>query len=573
MKAFGVEKFKSLLLAGSFTVLASYVVRLSDSILAGNMLGEDALAGVNLAGPCLSAISFLASLVATGCGTCYSLAMGRCDRLRARQFFMQAVWTVLIGGGALAAAVFFGRDLFLSWFGASSDVTAYARDYLSWIWPIALLEGAVTLLVSLGYADGDSKLCAAGYATIFVGNFLFSVLGVKLGLGTAGCALGSVLAEAAGVLVLAAHFFRKSNSFAPVRHFSLRDTGTIMASSFGDAAAFLCDGLLFFFLNKFVIARFGSEVLPVVGVATALWGFLEFFNGVGVAIQPIVTVYCGERNTKAARVVMKSAMRVALFEGVAVAVVLALFPAPVVRLLGIDDATLVTQASTAVRWMAVGFVPLAFAGLFNSYYMFVERALFAGVVTFLCYLVLPVASVAVGSVYGVAGLWAGLGFGPLAGLAFASLCVVALAGPRLYPLLLPCDRDEKLHVFNLMLDESGIVFLSRQVAGVLSEIGCAEKTVVRVSLLVEEVLLAVRDRNAGRRVLAEATLDLNDGISLTLRDDGEIFDITDADQKISSLRSFLVASMMQYHDGRMNLVTTGFNRNVFRFTDEKEVAA
>jgi len=60
------------------------------------------------------------------------------------------------------------------------------------------------------------------------------------------------------------------------------------------------------------------------------------------------------------------------------------------------------------------------------------------------------------------------------------------------------------------------------------------------------------------------TLDLREGVLLTLRDDGEIFDITDADQQISSLRSFLVASMMIDCGGRQNLVTTGFNRNVFR---------
>ena len=42
MKVFGVEKFKGLLLAGSFTVLANYFVRLSDSVVAGNMLGPDA---------------------------------------------------------------------------------------------------------------------------------------------------------------------------------------------------------------------------------------------------------------------------------------------------------------------------------------------------------------------------------------------------------------------------------------------------------------------------------------------------------------------------------------------------
>ena len=55
------------------------------------------------------------------------------------------------------------------------------------------------------------------------------------------------------------------------------------------------------------------------------------------------------------------------------------------------------------------------------------------------------------------------------------------------------------------------------------------------------------------------------GDELFARDDGEIFDITDSDQEISSLRTFLVASIMESQSGRLNLVTTGFNRNVFQF--------
>ena len=67
--SFGISKFKALLAAGSFTVLANYIVRLSDSIIAGNLLGPDALAGVNLVGPVLAAISFLAGLISTGMAT------------------------------------------------------------------------------------------------------------------------------------------------------------------------------------------------------------------------------------------------------------------------------------------------------------------------------------------------------------------------------------------------------------------------------------------------------------------------------------------------------------------------
>ena len=558
MKSFGVEKFKSLLLAGSFTVLANYFVRLSDSVVAGNMLGPDALAGINLVSSVLAVVSFLSGLVSTGMATNYSLAMGRCDRLRARQFCMQAIWMILGIGGAVSLVIFFGRDAFLGFMGASPSISGFAASYLSWLWAAVLPECFLGLLIMLCYADGDARLCTTAYAVNFVVNLGVSVVAVWGGMGAAGCAFATLCADLAGIAVLAAHFFRKSNTFAPVRHFSLKDSWLIVAASFGDAAAFLCDGLLFFFLNKFVILYFGSGVLPIVGVATALWGFLEFFNGIGVAIQPIVTVYYGEGNMKSVRTVMRAAMSVAVLEGLAFMTVFGLFPSLVCSLVGIREPTLVAQGSVAIRCMCGGFIALAFAGLFNSYYMFVERAVLAGAVTFLCYLIMPVACVASCSLFGVNGVWVGLGLGPFAGILITAACVIPSAGWRAFPLLLPKGRDEKVHVFDLRLTDEEIVDVSRR-------IGETPGVPMRAALMAEEVFMAVKDRNCGRKVVGEAVLDLNDGVQLTLRDDGEIFDITDADAQISSLRTFLVASVMERQHGRMNLVTTGFNRNVFKF--------
>jgi len=562
--SFGVRKFRSLLLAGSFTVLASYVVRLTDSVVAGNLIGPEALAGVNLVSPVLAAVSFLSGLVATGMATNYSLAMGRLDRTRAHQYFAQALWSVAIFGGALSLAILLGSGAFLGFLGADAAVSAQAADYLRWIWPVVVLDGVSAIFVSLAYADGDAKLCSLSYGVLFVVNLVVSVLGVKLGMGTGGCALGSVVSQAACLAVMSAHFFRKSNSCRFVRHFSLLDSWKIAVASFGDAAAFLCDALLFLFLNKFVIVHFGSAPLPVVGVATALWGFLEFFNGIGVAVQPIVTVYYGEGNTRSVREVMRDAMRVAVIEGVCIMALFGIFPEFVVRMVGLSDPELVRQGGLAVRLMCGGFIALAFAGLFNSYYMFVGRPLLAGAVTFAAYLLLPVASVAVCSFAGVDGVWAGLGLGPFAGCLVASVLVVAVGGRRRFPLMLDRSREGDTFVFGLELADYPIVEVSRQVAGVLTERHVSEKRVVAASLMTEEVLMAVKDRNRGRRTLGEVCLDLAEGVTLTLRDDGEIFDITDADAKISSLRTFLVASVMERQAGRLNLVTTGFNRNVFR---------
>lgn len=556
---FGVKKFKSLLLAGSFTVLANYFVRLSDTVVAGNLLGPDALAGINMVTPILAAVSFLSGLVSTGMATCYSLAMGRCEKTRARQYFMQALWMILGVGAPISLLLLFGKGAFLGYLGASESISGFASGYLSWAWAVVVPECLLGLLIMLGYADGDTKLCTLAYAANFVVNLAVGIVAVKLGMGAGGCAFATLAADVCGIAILMTHFFRKSNTFAPVRHFSFGDSWRIMSASFGDAAAFLCDGLLFFFLNKFVITHYGSSMLPVLGVVISIWGLLEFFNGIGVAIQPIVTVYYGEGNTKSIRSVMRSAMWVSVAEGVLFMLVFGLFPAQVAAVLGVTDPALVAKVTVAIRCICGGFVALAFAGLFNSYYMFVERSLLAGVVTFLSYLVMPVACVMAGSfAFGAAGVWVGLGAGPFAGLVITATIAISTEGFRAFPLLLPFDREPKVHVFNLWLTPDEIVDVSRRV-------GMVAGVPMRAALMVEEVFLAVRDRNKGKTLMGEVTLDLNDGVQMTLRDDGEIFDITDADQEISSLRTFLVASVMESQKGRLNLATTGFNRNVFRF--------
>ena len=171
-----------------------------------------------------------------------------------------------------------------------------------------------------------------------------------------------------------------------------------------------------------------------------------------------------------------------------------------------------------------------------------------------------------GRLFGANGVWAALGAAPVVTVLLFGAFIFVRYGRRQFPLLLPTDRDAGLRVFNLMLTEREISDTSAAVGRLLAEQGEPEATVFRTSLMVEEVFMVVKDRNGSRKVRAEVTLDLNDGgVELILRDDGEVFDITDADARITSLRTYLVASVMQAMPGRMNLTTTGYNRNVFKF--------
>ena len=565
MRHFATEKFKSFLLAGTFTAFIGYVNRLSDSVIIGHVIGEDALAGLNMVTPILSVVTFFAFLIALGTATNYSIWQGRINRCRASGFFMQGLWLSLLVGGAMALAMCFGGDFYFSLLNGSEYVEMYARQYLSWAWPIGLSECLMMLLSVFCCADGDIRLCSVVYGGVFVINVLVSYSAVRLGMGASGCALGTVIAETLGSLALCGHFFRKVNTFRPVRNFSLSDSYYIFRASFGDAAAFFCDAVLFFVLNKLVIAKFDSDMLPVAGVAIVVWSFLEIFNGVGVAVQPLVTVYWGERNTRAIRKVMQAAIVAAAVEGLALTVLFLIGRGSVVMNIlgveGLDYPELLDAARSCVLLMCGGFLPLALAGLFNSYFLFIERPWISLYTTVACYLVMPVACVLVGAQFGLNGVWAGLGVGPLLGLLAMATAMLLKRGRHGFPMLLPRGREAKIKMFDLVLTEQEIVRVSKTVAEMLPE-----SVAQRAALMVEEVFMTVRERNPNRRrLLGEVTLDLNDGILMTLRDDGIIFDITDADAKVSSLRTYLVASVMEQHHDRINLVTAGFNRNVFRF--------
>lgn len=557
---FGREKFKSFLVAGTFITCVGFLNCLADSVIVGHLIGEDAFAGINMVAPIQACVLFFGYMIAVGTATNYLIWMGRMDRYRARRFFMQGLWMAVLVGGCLSAATYFGEGGYFLSLNGSEYVEMYGRQYMDWIWPVGILACVGLLLMVFCCADGDIRLASLASGVIFVLNVAISYVAVERGMGASGCALGTIVAYAIGILFLCTHFFRKVNTFAPVGRVSLSDAYYILRAGFGDAANFLCSAILFFWLNKLVIWRFDSDCLPVASAAILVWRFLQMFGGIGMAAQPIVSVYWGERNTRGIRKVMQFATFAAVAEGALLSGLFLAFPSAVVALTGVEYPDLVLPVRQCVMLTCAAFVPLAVASLFNSYFLFIERPLVSLGATVICCLAAPVACSTVGAHWGMNGIWTGLGLGPYLGLLLIGCAILVKRGRRGFPFLLPRGREEKTLMFDLALVPDEIVRVSKEVAAALPP-----DLAPRAALLVEEVFMAVRERNAdGRRILGEVTLDLNDGVLMTLRDDGVVFDITDADAQVSSLRTYLVASVMRSQMGRINLLTSGFNRNVFR---------
>ncbi len=561
---FCIAKYRGLLLAATFSTLIGFLMSLTDGVVVGNILGETALGAVNLFQSPTNLISFFSMLLGAGAAICFSIEMGRCERRRAVEMFSVGLWSSLALGLFLWLALWIARAPFLALMEPNAETSRLATSYWLWWAPCALLSPLAMLLANVCYADGDSRLCVGAYVVQFAGNCVFSVP-LTFAMGISGCALGTVLGYLLSILVLLCHFRRKMNTLRLVCHFSWGDLGQILRTSFGDASSCLCNALLFFALTHYVVAHFGSQMLPVLGAVFTVLGMSEAFNGPANAAQPLVSVYYGEGNPRGIRQVMTTALKTMLALSVALGGGLVFCPVLVTRLLGIVEPALVPMAVKAVRITAVGMVGFGLVALFNSYFAFIDRGMLSAMLSSLSALVVPGALFPLlGAAWGITGVWSALTVAPLLSCALVAAWLWLRVGGRKFPWLLDRSRDASISMFDLKLEDSEICRVSAKIGSLLRTNGACESA-TRAELLVEEVLMAVKERNAGRSVLAEATLMLDEEPSLVLRDDGEIFDITDTDAQISSLRSYLVASLMNVQKNRMNLTTTGFNRNIFRF--------
>ena len=561
---FATSKFRSFLPAATFAMAAEFLMGLSDSVICGHIIGETGLSAVNLMQGVFEIVTFVGMMVTVGTSVLFATELGAMHVRRAKGFFTLGLCSAVALGLLFAIVLAVVRTPVISAFGASPAVSDMTASYWLWYLPAAALQPVAFFLGTICYTDGDARLSFCSYLAQLLGNCLLSVP-LTMAFGAAGCALGTGLGSLSAIVVLLFHFRKRGCMLGWSRHFAISDLLKIFRTSFGDASKSIGKAVLMFALNAYVIAKFGSDMLPVLAVVVMTIGISEMFDGVANAAQPLASVYIGEKNPLLTIRVMRTALWAVLTEGGGVMLLLLAFPSLMLMLVGIDNPEIVPEACFAVRAVSAALLGLAIVLLFNSYYVFIGREKLSAIMTLLAVLGVPVATFPLfGSVWGAHGVWFALGLSPALALGLVALYVLAYGGRRGFPFLLPREREAALRVFDLVLDPAAICAASAKIEGHLKERGIDDRRALKAALLVEEALMVVRDRNAGRHIEAEVTVDLNDGLTLVLRDDGEIFDITDADARISSLRSYLVSNLMTALPSRRNITTTGFNRNVFR---------
>ena len=570
------RKYRSILKASLAVEGASFLVTFTDSLIAGNLAGTEALAAVSLAAPFAFITTFLASVINSGTTVSYSYSIGRYDRKRANEVFSQGVLMAVLAGAAVLVVLELGCGHLIRNYGGSEQMKKYLADYYRIFCIYLSLDPLSVLLDNMVLSDGGEKLSAAGNIVEMGGNVFLSLLFGKLW-GVAGIALASVVCKLAFLGIIGVWFFAPQNNLQFRLYFRMRDCLRVIQNGIIKASPVVYKALTAFVLNAFVLKRFGLDAFVLLGLAQRFIGASSMFVGLSQAVSPLAGTLRGEKNTLALHGLMRTACMTMLAVGAAASLIICIFAQQFVRAFGIGDPSMVAQGRTVLRMIGMSYVFQALASQLFIYYYLMEQRLLTFLISLVKELAAPLA-IGVGIsllLHNVSGVWLGLSLAPAAALAVVLVYVCGQYGREQVPFLLPKDACSNINIYDFDSTHDTIqktaVELSAAVMQLLEKKGFSERTQTVAGMLLEDTLLLISEQNPDRRVLHTecSVITEEKGVRMILRDSGKIDDITDDQEKLKSFRQYIVTRMTDMLEKKAYLTTTGYNRHEF-YIEERQ---
>lgn len=297
------------------------LLSIADAVFLGRFVGADAMAAVSLAFPVIMLAIALSTLVSGGMSSLLARHLGAGERAEAEALFARTHGLSLCVSLALIAAFFtVGPRLVAVTAAEAPPVADMARIYLA----ITILGTPVQFLLAV-HADtwrneGRAGLVAALSVVVTLANIaLNALLVIGLGLGVAGAAAGTVLAQALGLALLVGLRLRGSH---PVRLAALWRNrwhggwSRILALGAPVSLGFVGIALVSATAIAAVRASAGDDTAAVIaayGIVTRLFGFAFLpLMALALSTQSIVGANAGARQHRRCDQVLRLALAIAL---------------------------------------------------------------------------------------------------------------------------------------------------------------------------------------------------------------------------------------------------------------------
>lgn len=337
-----------------------------DTIFIGRYVGSLGIAGLSLVFPVQMLAMGIGQITGMGGASVISRLIGAAHITRAEKTLGNATTITLVMSVIVIAIGLARTDVWLSLLGASEAVLPYAHDYM-----VIILIGMFFQTLAMAYsslirAEGNAQVPMIGMIIGAVLNIILDwVFIIPLGMGVAGAAWATVIAQIVSVIYFLFYYF-SGKSFLKYHPKDLilidwgilKDIMAIGMSAFAMTVAGSISGAL---MNRVIVSYGGDMALSTFGVVNRILMFaLMPAMVIGQGLQPILGFnYGAGRFDRALKSIKISVVWATVLCSVSF-IVLFFFPEPLLRIFSTESELIAmgTEASKIIFFVVflVGFI-------------------------------------------------------------------------------------------------------------------------------------------------------------------------------------------------------------------------
>ena len=560
-------RFWSVFTSAMVAMTLSYILMLSDNIVAGQFINDDAVAAMSLVFPLMTILFFLSYLIADGLGMLAAYAQGQEDRNEVNRLFSQGIMLSVGLGLVLVLLLNIFQEQLLSFWKISPEYMVHARGYydgLKWLPPVVFLN---ILFYTFLIQDGEEQVCVKASAVAFVANIILNIALCKL-LGTFGIGLATLLGTITSCIVQCAFLFSNKSRLSFVWYYNFREILRGFIYSFYHSVDTLYLSMLPLIFSFYVISHWGeSHIIVVTVITNVLVLAVALYTGVVDCLQPMVCQYHSEGSYPSVKKTMELGISCTVIMSLAISLVAGAFAFLLPMLFGVAEEKLIGEIVTSLRCFLIFLVFLGTTLIYTNYYIYIEERNYGLILKTLLLIVFPVLGMYFGSVWGMYGLWLGVGTGYLLAFLF-NLVVIKLWPNRDNILLFNKKKMARQFSYDINAVTEEVVALSRVVSDELKSWKLPSAKIMRLSLLVEDLGMNAVERAQNKSVQLEISLFLEDesnqSVKLIARDNGEPYDVLAiVNEGKYSFRDYIIDSVTNDFYRRRYLSSGDENKLVF----------
>jgi Na+-driven multidrug efflux pump len=311
-KAFNTE-FNRFLWSSILIALSACLGNVVDSIIVGNLIGEDGVSAINLSKPLIQFMFTVSMLLSTGASMLVGMQLGKKDYRRAAQLFTLSTLGCLVFGLLLTVCGLGFTDTVTGWLCSNEQLFGGTRDYL-----FPLLVGAPTYMLSWALSnmvgvDGSPRLVSVAILVDNAVNLSCDIVFIKwLGWGIEGSSTATVVGHIVGIAILCRHFYYESAKLKLTSQLKPVASQLWQMVSQGAPLALASISLtaLLYCANTIVLDSLGRAGIFAFSVCmNILYIYNLFLSGTCRTIQSLGSIQVGRGDNAAFRLVISKSFR------------------------------------------------------------------------------------------------------------------------------------------------------------------------------------------------------------------------------------------------------------------------